>query len=70
MSVFVFTERFEQFLKVSRPVFVKTFFVDKHEIEHDVRLNLIDIVALLPQPSHLQRHVQVFQPLGFHDDDF
>jgi len=34
-----------------------------------VCLRSADVFAPLPKPSHLQRHIQIFPPLGFDNDN-
>ena len=51
-------------------IFLKTGLVNKDEVVVNRLLHSVDVFAPLPQPFHLQRHVQVFLPLGFDNDRF
>src|SRR5665647_1269705 len=68
-SLLVLPETVSQLPKRHGPVILKAFFVHVNEVIHHVRLHPVDVLAPLSQSPHLERHVQIFPPLGFDDEN-
>ena len=49
---------------------VQSLLIHKDKIETHIVLGLVDVLAPLFQPGHLQRHVEVFAPFRLDDEEF